>query len=212
MPQTAERLGADDRASERQNAILDAAACCFARAGFHRTTMQDVAVEARMSPGNLYRYFTSKNALIAGLVERDRAELAADFAARPGADLSAGLRELGRKHFVDAPVEKSRLCLQIWAEATRDPAIAALHADFDQEMLARLAGLFESGKASGAIPASVNCAAAARIAMKLADGMFVRRAAGAHYDAEQELAELFAVIDALLDGTVPLPEPTSRPE
>ncbi len=41
--------------SDRHTRILDAAERCFARAGIHRTTMQDVASEAGMSPGNLYR-------------------------------------------------------------------------------------------------------------------------------------------------------------
>ena len=40
--------------------------------GFHRTTMQDVAREAGMSAGNLYRYFASKEALVSGMIERDR--------------------------------------------------------------------------------------------------------------------------------------------
>ena len=40
-----------------------------------------------MSPGNLYRYFPSKEALIAGIAERDRAEVAQEFAS---ADLSQG--------------------------------------------------------------------------------------------------------------------------
>ena len=30
------------------------------------TTIQDVAREAGMSPGNLYRYFASKDAIVAG--------------------------------------------------------------------------------------------------------------------------------------------------
>ena len=64
---------------DRRPQILDAAEACFTRSGFHRTTMQDVAGEAGMVPGNLYRYFASKDALILALIERDRAEIAADF-------------------------------------------------------------------------------------------------------------------------------------
>ena len=60
----------------RRERILDAAQLCFARAGFHRTTMQDICKEADVSPGALYVYFDSKEALIAGLCERDRAEFA----------------------------------------------------------------------------------------------------------------------------------------
>ena len=73
-------LATAHRPLDRRSQILDAAEQCFARAGFHRTTMQDVAGEAGMVPGNLYRYFPSKDALILALIERDRAEIAADFA------------------------------------------------------------------------------------------------------------------------------------
>ena len=39
-----------DGGAGRRARILDAAERCFVRAGFHRTTMQDVAAEAAMSP------------------------------------------------------------------------------------------------------------------------------------------------------------------
>ena len=64
----------------RREHILDAAAACFARAGFHRTTMQDICKEALISPGALYVYFASKEDLIAGIAESDRAEFAELFA------------------------------------------------------------------------------------------------------------------------------------
>ena len=64
---------------DRRAAILDAFERCIVRAGFHRTTMQDVAKEASMSAGNLYRYFDSKDALVSGLCERDRERFGADF-------------------------------------------------------------------------------------------------------------------------------------
>jgi AcrR family transcriptional regulator len=62
--------------SDRRNEILEAAQRCFVRSGFHHASMQDICAEAGMSPGNLYRYFPSKEALIAGIAERDRAEVA----------------------------------------------------------------------------------------------------------------------------------------
>src|SRR3954454_19881942 len=70
----------NDSQSERRTRILDPAERCFVRSGFHRTTMQDVAAEAGMSQGNVYRYFPSKDAIVAGTTERDRAEVAGDFA------------------------------------------------------------------------------------------------------------------------------------
>ena len=51
--------------SDRRAEILAAAQRCFVRSGFHGASMQDICAEAGMSPGNLYRYFPSKEALMA---------------------------------------------------------------------------------------------------------------------------------------------------
>ena len=53
-------------ASRRQ--ILSAALRCFAREGFHRTTMQDIFRESDLSPGAVYSYFTGKDELIGGII------------------------------------------------------------------------------------------------------------------------------------------------
>src|SRR6185436_627419 len=104
------RALAEDSSAERRKLILDAAERSFARAGFHRTTMQDVAAEAGMSPGNLYRYFQSKDALVRGLCERDRAELANEFATVSNSeDFLTAFRDLGRRHFEDAGKDKAKL-------------------------------------------------------------------------------------------------------
>jgi hypothetical protein len=39
----------------------------------------------------------------------------------------------------------------------------------------------------------------------LGDGLFVRRAVAADFDPDREIAEVFAVIEALLEGTVMVP-------
>src|SRR5260370_22436665 len=67
--------------ADRRGEILAAAQACFARSGFHQTSMQEICAEAGVSPGNLYRYFRSKEDIIAGIAERDRAETAQQFAA-----------------------------------------------------------------------------------------------------------------------------------
>src|SRR5580765_5821880 len=100
--------------SDRRGEILVAAQRCFVRAGFHGASMQDICAEAGMSPGNLYRYFPSKEALIAGIAERDRAEVAQEFAA---VDMSRGLfavlEDLARHHFAQRPVEDILLCTEV---------------------------------------------------------------------------------------------------
>ena len=109
--------------------ILAAAQRCFVRSGFHGASMQDICAEAGMSPGNLYRYFPSKEALIAGIAERDRAEVAQEFAS---ADLSHGffavLEGMAHHHFAERPDEQVKLCTEVMSEARRNPEIARISA------------------------------------------------------------------------------------
>ncbi|HVL88664.1 MAG TPA: TetR family transcriptional regulator [Actinomycetota bacterium] len=58
----------EDSTRER---ILDAAFACASRHGLGRTTMADVAREARLSRQSLYRYFPSRHDLILALVLRE---------------------------------------------------------------------------------------------------------------------------------------------
>lgn len=202
------RMTADEAAtSERHTRILDAAERSFMRAGFHRTTMQDVAAEAGMSPGNLYRYFPSKDALVAGLCERDRAGLAGELAVLrdSGAGFLDAFRELGRQHFEEDGCGKARLCLEIWAEASRNPEVAAFQTEFDRTLESLFADAFEEAKRVGAVHPSIDARAVASIISKLADGLFVRRAIATDFDPKREIADVFAVIGALLDGTIKLP-------
>ena len=207
MNKVALRRDVEEPSSERRTRILDAAERSFCRAGFHRTTMQDVAAEAGMSPGNLYRYFTSKDALVAGLCERDRGDLGRQFGEirDGGEDFLTAFRALGRRHFEDEPADKAKLCLEIWAEATRNPIVAALQADFDRSLMEQFVLAIEKAKADGTVHPSVDARAAASIISKLGDGLFVRRATAADFDPEREVDEVFAVISALLDGAIKLP-------
>lgn len=200
------RALAEESTAERRKLILDAAERSFTRSGFHRTTMQDVAAEAGMSTGNLYRYFPSKDALVAGLCERDRVGLANEFTEmrESGGDFLAAFRELGKRHFDDSAFNqaKAKLCLEIWAEAARNPAISTLQCDFDKSFDEQLIAAFEAAKVHGAIHPDVDVRAVASIISKLGDGLFVRRALAPDFDAEREVSEVFAVIGALLKGAI----------
>jgi TetR/AcrR family transcriptional repressor of uid operon len=198
---------------DRRTRILDAAERCFVRAGFHRTTMQDVAAEAAMSPGNLYRYFPSKDAIVIGLTERDRSRVAQDFKAfDTDADFMTSFAKLGRKHFEEEPREKAIMCLEIWAESARNPSFASVCAEFEQFVIRRLADVLGQARERGEIPASVDPEAVATIISTLADGLFVRRAIKPGFDAAREVPNVLNLICALLSGAVPLNCPVSTPE
>ena len=61
-----------ERRAARRQQILDGASACFAEKGFHATSMQDICDAAGMSPGALYRYFSSKDDIIIAIVEEER--------------------------------------------------------------------------------------------------------------------------------------------
>ena len=54
----------------RRQQILDAAWACFARKGYHQATMQDICRESDLSPGAIYRYFVSKEAILKATADR----------------------------------------------------------------------------------------------------------------------------------------------
>ena len=199
------RVHEDESQAERRTRILDAAERCFVRSGFHRTTMQDVASEATMSPGNLYRYFPSKDAMAAGLAERDRAEVRADFARLMTVEnFAESFAQLGRKHLQDEPREKAILCLEIWAEATRNPAFAEMTNAFNSELVGRMSTLFTEMRTRGAIAPSVNPEGLALLVTTLANGLFVRRAVASDFHPEREIAQFMAVIEAAFAGRIDL--------
>ncbi|MGH1378562.1 MAG: TetR/AcrR family transcriptional regulator [Alphaproteobacteria bacterium] len=64
---------------KRENEILKSATKCFAERGFHQTSMRDIAKEAGLSLGNIYRYFENKEALIKAFIEIENQETSQAF-------------------------------------------------------------------------------------------------------------------------------------
>jgi TetR/AcrR family transcriptional regulator, repressor for uid operon len=202
-----------DPPQDRQARILDAAERCFVRSGFHRTTMQDVAAEAGMSPGNLYRYFRSKDAIVMALTERDRARIGEDFSTFAQNDDFLGIfRHLARRHFAEEPRERSILCLEIWAEATRNKAFAEISEAFDEDIYGRMTTLFRDARDKGVIAAGVDPSSLAHLVSTLADGLFVRRAISPRFDPEREVGNMIAVMEAAFAGRIDLITGNDSPE
>ena len=68
-----------EKRCDRVQRIMDAAKNCFVRSGFQGASMQQICAKARMSPGALYRYFPSKEAIIDAITEADRKDDAEIF-------------------------------------------------------------------------------------------------------------------------------------
>jgi AcrR family transcriptional regulator len=195
----------------RREHILDAAETCFARAGFHRTTMHDICKEAGVSPGALYVYFDSKEALIAGICERDRAMFAERFDALAAApDFMPALRELGERYFVDNPAKDHRMCVEIGLESTRNPRIGEIHQRIDRYILESFTKLFQSMHDQGRIAPALDISTVARAFMLVADGMFWRRAVDPSFDPKAVMPAVMSLIRTLLNP-VAEPDPASGP-
>lgn len=185
--------------TDRRAAILDAAERCFSRAGFHQTSMNDICQAAGMSPGNLYRYFPSKEAIIAGITERHRAQIAANFDAVENApSFYEGMAAMARVYMVERSAEEVNLGIEIMAECRRNPAIARLFYDLEDEVQARLVKLLKSAAARGEINPSTDFESAAAMVSVIADGISLRRVADRGFDAERMLPLVFRMVGDLL--------------
>jgi AcrR family transcriptional regulator len=183
---------------ERSDHILDAAERCFARAGFHRTTMQDICREAEVSPGALYIYFNSKEALIAGICERERAEFASRFSEMPvGDDFMGALAELGRQFLAD-PLHRRRLCIEVGIEATRNPKVGEIHKSVEGFIRESFRDLFAKLEADGRITPAFDIDTVVEAFLTIADGMLWRRAVDAEFDADVVLPPILVAVAALL--------------
>ena len=201
---TSVSAGGRPAADERRLRILEAAERAFVRNGFHATTMQRVANEAGMSAGNLYRYFPSKEAIVEGLCEVDQAELAQAFG-----ELMADHRHIMeamrcglRKHVLAKPPEKARLLVEIWAEAGRNPRVAAMSRAIDAEVRARLEKLIDAAKASGAASPRLDSRFGARFFVTFVAGLFKRIAIEDDFNPEAETPMAIGVLKALLAGAL----------
>ncbi len=111
---------------DRTTALLESVRLAFAEKGFDGASMQDLARAAGMSAGNFYRYFPSKNAIVAAMVEKDLATVRKDFeevlvSSDPvEALIGAFERRIDAMNSCDGP-----LWAEIDAAASRKPEIAA---------------------------------------------------------------------------------------
>lgn len=186
---------------DRREEILAAAKRCFSRSGFHGTSMQEICAEAQMSPGSLYRYFPSKEAIIAGIAEQDRADVAEKFQAIVEApDFFEALAFAARVYIVEESMDEVCLHTEIKAESRRNPEIAKIYASVEQEVKAGMLSVLRAGVARGDIPPHVDLEIAATMLMALVDGLYWRRAVDPEFDAETVLPSLLSVTHFLLTG------------
>lgn len=149
---------AQDRAGKQRGRILDAAQQCFIEHGFHGASIASIAETAGMSAGLIYRYFENKSAIILAIVDRQLQLLREDIRLNRRVDLAEEMvQNYGRSCSADARGMNAALLLEISAEATRDPQVAAALDHYDATVRAALVDWLTRDTAAGghALPANV---------------------------------------------------------
>ena len=167
MPKIAEQA----RAARREQ-IIAAGLACFARSGYHATTMADVAAQAGVSKGTPYLYFASKETLFLALHEEwdcgAGQRMDAAIAALPEADRRSPRRVLHAvaaaiAAHVQAEPDTCRVLMEARALAAHEPALGAAVRAGDARSQQQLEELIAAGVRAGEWPPGTDPALAARL-------------------------------------------------
>ncbi len=115
-----------DSVPDRRSQILDAALSCFAKRGFHQTSMHDISAEAGISVGLIYRYFENKEAVISAMADRHKMEISEVLQrAKQAPTLLESLEILFTAHCCEEETRVvSAFVVDLYAEASRNPLVA----------------------------------------------------------------------------------------
>lgn len=192
----------DEHVEARRRGILAAAHRCFARQGPHATTMQEIAREAGLSAGALYRYFDGKEALIEALADWGR-EVKQEALA--GLILTGGAEAVARAVVeMLRPLQKERreieatlrLDVRLWGEALDQPRIRRL---FRRQMAAikePIAEFLRTETKAGRIRSGVDPEAVAEAVFALVAGLELQMA----FDPTLDVGRYAGTVGRLLES------------
>ena len=188
----------------RRQQIIDAAYRCFAGKGFHQATMRDIYEEAKLSPGAVYHYFPSKDAIIQASFEFDyQRSMALLEAATASDDPLNALTELITFFFRGlegaAELGAGRVNVQGWGEALVNPPLRESLQRVMAQYLAALSQLVRRAQAIGQLDPSFDPQALGRILLSLYYGLELQKA----LDPAVDIAAYAAAVAALLRAATP---------
>jgi AcrR family transcriptional regulator len=183
----------------RRREILDAAAACFARRGFHQSTMQDICDEASLSPGAVYRYFRSKEEIIEAMCERNLVENGEQVReAVDTASTQQAFDELTRIFLLGVQDhEGCALSLQLMAEAPRNEIILQSVRRGRQEVRNLLADFVRAAQARGEFNPALDAESVAHVMCSLYVGLILQLQA----EPDIDLLSYARVVQSLFGGS-----------
>ena len=199
-----------DHSEDRRRQILRAAMTCFARRGFHLTTMNDISVEAQISVGLIYRYFDSKDAVITFMASEHLDDLRRVLEqARRAPTLFEALELVSIRHCEEQPEHLHlSLVLDLFAEAARNEQVRVLLRDVTQFFIESVTDLIAASVEARTAPQGFDPRTAAEIIVDSTRGMMIRAIADsstltASQIRERQLAMLRTLWPLLFSRTAP---------
>lgn len=192
-----------DRAAERRSQILEAAHACFVRKGFHQTSIDEICTAAEISPGGLYRYFSSKDAIIEAIGETARLEIQELLSGvRAGGNIVDGLSNLVAR-FSELLTDRAEagLGVELIAEGLRNPIIGNIIRNAESAMIDDFSDLVAAGQRRGDIESSIDPRQAATVLMSAADGLGLRLALGHKMTPQEASGTLQSLLNRYLRPT-----------
>jgi AcrR family transcriptional regulator len=179
----------------RRQQIIDAAYRCFARKGFHQATMRDIYAEANLSPGAVYHYFDSKDAIIQASFEFDYQRSRALFdAAIASDDPLKALHELLDFFFggLQGAAEHGagRVNVQGWGEALVNPRLLSTIRGVLDDYLDALSQIIRRAQELGQIDQSLDPRSVGRMLLSLYYGLELQKALDPAVEVETYAAEV----------------------
>jgi AcrR family transcriptional regulator len=206
MPRVSEQYRTNRRAE-----IVGAAARLFATNGFHSTSMADIISASGLSAGAVYRYFRSKEELIGSVAGQALSAadevfgrlLADDAAPSPEETLTAVLTTITERIANDPEtgVDITRIGVQVWAEAMRNPELAARADQVYQRLRGHFAEVARRWQAAGHLAADAVPQQVGAAMLSLVVGFILQRLLVSDTDINGYLAG----VRALLGPTVTVP-------
>lgn len=192
----------------RRAQILEAALLCFARNGFHQTTMQDIIQQSELSAGAIYLYFSSKEEIIEVLAdERHARERQLIVEACEKDEIQAIFTSLVESFAT--PLKDSRersnrrLGIQVWAEALYNEHLLALMRRGVDEPRKLLAETLTRYQQQGNLPTFLDADALARVLIALFQGFLLQQAWDEQLSLEPYLSTVRGIFQALVSQPLP---------
>lgn len=189
----------------KRQIILHAAIACFARDGFHKTTMSDIAEMAGVSDGLAYRYFSGKEEII-----REAVRFATGSGEVPNLDSvdvdepTAMIELLYQASFrrFEMPGRRTTVGLRLrsWAEALESDEVR-------EQVVARwegyrpvAEGLWIKAREEGLVPAELDPDAIERVMFAIHDGLDLQWALDPTFDVDKCREVVVAMFRAWFSG------------